>query len=197
MQTKLKALEGNTVKAVKADARNMLGTTLADVAEGKLDATNELLPWHGFLNALDYAQNICVLHCQHTQCLLMTARSAPWSTREYATTATPSSRSTLVHALLHQDVLLINQQPLMLMFCKVRNALENDGVKEAHNVKLGKVAWYNCTNLATSTRAWIDNIETLQGGLDAVHSTSNAHVATPALAVHQTQHIRIWLTLAR
>ncbi|KAG9126222.1 hypothetical protein FRC07_004397 [Ceratobasidium sp. 392] len=31
MQTKLKALEENTVKVVEADARNMLGTTLADV----------------------------------------------------------------------------------------------------------------------------------------------------------------------
>ncbi|QRV92059.1 mitofusin 1 GTPase, involved in mitochondrila biogenesis [Ceratobasidium sp. AG-Ba] len=78
-----------------------------------------------------------------------------------------AGKSTLVNALLHRDVLPIDQQPLTSVFCEVHDALENDGVEEVHVIPLDKVQSYDRTNSATFTRARVDDIETLQGDPDA------------------------------
>ncbi|KAG8740253.1 mitofusin [Ceratobasidium sp. 414] len=78
-----------------------------------------------------------------------------------------AGKSTLVNALLHRDVLPIDQQPLTSVFCEVHDALENDNVEEVHVIPLDKVASYDRTNPATFTRARVDDIETLQGDPDA------------------------------
>jgi mitofusin len=78
-----------------------------------------------------------------------------------------AGKSTLVNALLHRDVLPIDQQPLTSVYCEVHDALENEGVEEVHVIKLDKVASYDRTNPATFTRARVDDIETLQGDPDA------------------------------
>ncbi|KAG8783463.1 mitofusin [Ceratobasidium sp. 428] len=78
-----------------------------------------------------------------------------------------AGKSTLVNALLHRDVLPIDQQPLTSVFCEVHDALENDGVEEVHVIPLDKVASYDRTNPATYTAARVDDIETLQGDPDA------------------------------
>ncbi|KAG9100170.1 mitofusin [Ceratobasidium sp. UAMH 11750] len=78
-----------------------------------------------------------------------------------------AGKSTLVNALLHRDVLPIDQQPLTSVFCEVHDALENENVEEVHVIPLDKVASYDRTNPATFTRARVDDIETLQGDPDA------------------------------
>jgi len=78
-----------------------------------------------------------------------------------------AGKSTLVNALLHRDVLPIDQQPLTSVFCEVHDAADNDGVEEVHVIKLDKVASYDRTNPATFERASVNDIETLQGDPDA------------------------------
>lgn len=76
-------------------------------------------------------------------------------------------KSTLVNALLHRDVLPMNEQPMTSTFCEVYNAIENGGAEEVHVVNLQQVALYDRANPATFTRALIDDLEKLQGDPDA------------------------------
>ncbi|KAG8738338.1 mitofusin, partial [Ceratobasidium sp. 414] len=78
-----------------------------------------------------------------------------------------TSKSTLVNALPHSNVLPIDQHPLTLVFCEVHDALENDNAEEVPVISLDKVASYGCANPATFTCARVDDIETLQGDPDA------------------------------
>ncbi|KAJ1303074.1 hypothetical protein OPQ81_011275 [Rhizoctonia solani] len=78
-----------------------------------------------------------------------------------------AGKSTLVNALLHRDVLPIDQQPLTSVFSEVHDAIENGGVEEVHVIKLDKVASYDRNNPTTFTRAPISDLEELQGDPDA------------------------------
>ncbi|CAE6525542.1 unnamed protein product [Rhizoctonia solani] len=78
-----------------------------------------------------------------------------------------AGKSTLVNALLHRDVLPIDQQPLTSVFSEVHDAIENGGVEEVHVIKLDQVASYDRTNPATFTKAPISDLEELQGDPDA------------------------------
>ncbi|GAB1525620.1 mitofusin [Rhizoctonia solani] len=78
-----------------------------------------------------------------------------------------AGKSTLVNALLHRDVLPIDQQPLTSIFCEVHDAIDNGGVEEVHVIKLDQLASYDRTNPATFTKAPISDLEELQGDPDA------------------------------
>ncbi|CAE7148874.1 unnamed protein product [Rhizoctonia solani] len=78
-----------------------------------------------------------------------------------------AGKSTLVNALLHRDVLPIDQQPLTSVFCEVHDAIENGGVEEIHVIKLDQVTSYDRNNPATFTQAPISDLEELQGDPDA------------------------------
>ncbi|CAE6535368.1 unnamed protein product [Rhizoctonia solani] len=78
-----------------------------------------------------------------------------------------AGKSTLVNALLHRDVLPIDQQPLTSVFSEVHDAIENGGVEEVHVIKLDQVASYDRNNPATFTKAPISDLEELQGDPDA------------------------------
>jgi hypothetical protein len=60
VETELEALEENTVRAVEAVVKKTLGDALSNVAEGKMDTDHNLPVWRGFLNSLDYAQEVRV-----------------------------------------------------------------------------------------------------------------------------------------
>ncbi|KAG9082955.1 mitofusin [Ceratobasidium sp. UAMH 11750] len=51
-----------------------------------------------------------------------------------------TGKSMLVNALLHHDVLPIDQQPFTSVFCEAHDVLENDNVEEVHVIPLDKVA---------------------------------------------------------
>ncbi|EUC63162.1 transmembrane GTPase Fzo1 [Rhizoctonia solani AG-3 Rhs1AP] len=78
-----------------------------------------------------------------------------------------AGKSTLVNALLHRDVLPIDQQPLTSVFSEVHDAIENGGVEEVHVIKLDQVASYDRNNPATFSKAPISDLEELQGDPDA------------------------------
>ncbi|CAE6426999.1 unnamed protein product, partial [Rhizoctonia solani] len=78
-----------------------------------------------------------------------------------------AGKSTLVNALIHRDVLPIDQQPLTSVFSEVHDAIENDGKEEVHVIKLDQVASYDRHNPATFTIAPISDLEALQGDPDA------------------------------
>ncbi|KAB5589326.1 hypothetical protein CTheo_7233 [Ceratobasidium theobromae] len=78
-----------------------------------------------------------------------------------------AGKSTFVNALLHRDIMPIDQQPLTSVFCEVHDARENDGIEEIHVIKPDQVASYDRSNPDSFSREPIDKLEALQGDPDA------------------------------
>ncbi|KAF8327393.1 uncharacterized protein EI90DRAFT_1789362 [Cantharellus anzutake] len=78
-----------------------------------------------------------------------------------------AGKSTFVNALLHRDIMPVDQQPCTTLFCEVHDKLENDGVEEAHIVNEGKV--YDRLDGSTFTRFPLSSLESVITESDAQH----------------------------
>ena len=78
-----------------------------------------------------------------------------------------AGKSTFVNALLHRDIMPVDQQPCTTMFCEVHDRSENNGVEEAHIIKDGKT--YDRLDESTFTRVSLSDLETVVTESDAQH----------------------------
>ncbi len=95
------------------------------------------------------------------------ARVQDTSSKVLVTGDLNAGKSTFVNALLHRDVMPIDQQPCTTMFCEVHDKSENDGVEEAHIIKDGKV--YDRLDESTFTRVSLSHLEAVVTESDAQH----------------------------
>jgi mitofusin len=95
------------------------------------------------------------------------ARVEDTSSKVLVTGDLNSGKSTFVNALLHREIMPVDQQPCTTLFCEAHGPAENGGKEEAHIVKNG--ATYDIKDESTYDRVALDDLESVVSESDAQH----------------------------